>query len=215
MDINTLDNIVNSCEKFYISKKSECDLLNSQYQAINEEIEEIDQYVLTLEKVSVLLKKVAEYARNQARLNIESLVSNCLKYIFNENIDFKIDIKDTKKSLSAEFFLETYIDDVLMRTKPEISNGGGVIDIISIALRISFLQLHSPLIEGPLILDEPAKHVSNNYIFNVGDFLKKSAERFDRQIIMVTHNEQLAEMADTKFQISLNGNITEIELIEN
>ena len=90
---------------------------------------------------------------------------------------------------------------MLIKTKPEQSRGGGVIDIISLALRIAFLQIHKPKIEGPLILDEPAKHVSEDYIFNVADFLKRASEMFNRQIIIVTHNNHLSAIGQIPIKL--------------
>ena len=95
------------------------------------------------------------------------------------------------------------MDDILIKTKPELSRGGGVVDIVSLALRIAILQTHKPKIQGPLILDEPAKHVSDEYIFNVADFLKQTSELFNRQIIMVTHNNHLAAIGNNSYRVDI------------
>ena len=86
-------------------------------------------------------------------------------------------------------------------------------DIISLALRIAFLQVHKPKIEGPLILDEPAKHVSEDYIFNVADFLKRTSEMFNRQIIMVTHNNHLASISTNAYKVYMKGTESRLEKI--
>ncbi|NLJ78204.1 MAG: ATPase [Tissierellia bacterium] len=177
-----------------------------QLKAIHEEID-------LMEKVGLLLQETAEFARDQAKDQIETLVTNCIQYIFENNAEFKIEIEELYGKPSAEFYVITQVDDTVIKTKPEQSRGGGVIDIISLALRIAFLHAYEPKIEGPLILDEPAKHVSEDYIFNVADFLKRTSEMFRRQIIMVTHNDHLASIATRAYRVSLKGSISHLEQI--
>lgn len=75
------------------------------------------------------------------------------------------------------------------------------------------MEIHYPKIEGPLILDEPAKHVSDDYIVNVAEFLKNVSSMFNRQIIMVTHNSHLLESGDYVYRVTLNNGISLAEKI--
>lgn len=86
-------------------------------------------------------------------------------------------------------------------------------DIISLAIRIAMMQIHDPKIDGPLILDEPAKHVSDEYIVNVADFIKQISTTFKRQIIMVTHNNHLLQSADACYKVTINDGISIVEPI--
>lgn len=158
-----------------------------------------------LEKVTILFQKTSEFAREQAKGQIETLVTKCLQYVFESDVEFVIEIEELRNKANAEFYVVNEIEDVIIKTKPELSRGGGVVDIISLALRIAFLQIHKPQIQGPLILDEPAKHVSEEYIYNVGDFLKQTSEMFNRQIIMVTHNQHLSEISNNAYRVQLSG----------
>jgi DNA repair exonuclease SbcCD ATPase subunit len=95
------------------------------------------------------------------------------------------------------------------RTKPIDSNGGGIVDMISIALRVAILEIHSdPRINGPIILDEPGKHVSEDYVEKMALFLKYLSSHFNRQIIMVTHQQSLSELSDKSFQVLINGGVS-------
>ena len=155
--------------------------------------------------MSILFQKTSEFAREQAKNQIESLVTKCLQFIFESDIEFLIEIEEQRGKSNAEFYVINKIEDILIKTKPELSRGGGVVDIVSLALRIAFLQTHKPKIQGPLILDEPAKHVSDEYIFNVADFLKQTSELFNRQIIMVTHNHHLASIGSNAYRVDIKG----------
>jgi len=167
-----------------------------------------------LEKVMSLFQMTSRFARDQAKNQIEALVTKCLQYIFDSSVEFQIELEELRNKASAEFYVVNSTKDFFLKTKPEQSRGGGVVDIVSLALRISFLQTHKPPISGPLILDEPAKHVSEEYIHNVGDFFKQTSEIFNRQVIMVTHNSHLAALSNSAYRVEYSGNTSIVTPIE-
>lgn len=209
----TLDSYISEIDSYISKELGKKEKILEQMKEYNDLIKSIQLEIDLNEKVSLLLQRTSEFARNQAKIQIETLVTNCLQYIFESNIEFKIEIEELYGKPNAEFFVITKGDNTIIKTKPEQSRGGGVVDIISLALRIAFLQVHKPKIEGPLILDEPAKHVSEEYIFNVADFLRKTSEMFDRQIIMVTHNNHLSSIGTNAYRVSMKGTESRAEKI--
>ena len=176
-------------------------------------IEEI-KYEDLLTKVILLFQKTATYAREQSKRQVEDLVTRCLQFIFETDIEFLIELSEKRSVPNAEFYVRSNYDEgYSIITKPELERGGGVVDIISIALRIAFIQLHKPVLQGPIILDEPGKHVSEDYIFNLGDFLSKSSSLFKRQIIMVTHNAHLAQICDKSYSVDIKNGVSCVEEI--
>ncbi|NBI07923.1 ATPase [Senegalia massiliensis] len=209
-----LDNNIKKLRDIYSSEKGKKDAIEQEILDKTTKISTLDNDIDVLEKTNILLQRTSEYAREQSKYQIENLVTNCLQYIFDENMEFKIEINEAYGKPNAEFYVITNGVETI-KTKPEDSRGGGIIDIISLALRISFLQIHNPKVFGPLILDEPAKHVSEEFIFNVSEFLKQISEMFNRQIIMVTHNNHLASIADLAYRVELNGITSVVEKVEN
>lgn len=210
-DYSELEKRIDITKSFLSRESGKRDKILEQIKEIDKEISETDKNVELLEKVDILLQKTSEYARKQAKQQIEVMVSNCLQYIFDSNMEFTIEIEELYGKPNAEFYVITKEGKEVIKTKPELSRGGGVVDIISLALRISFLQVHKPLIQGPLILDEPAKHVSEDFIFNVADFLKRTSEMFFRQIIMVTHNNHLSSVSTNSYRVQLKGTKSVVE----
>ncbi len=215
--INNIDALNDKLEKlktFVLREQGKRDKLLEQLHENKKEIEEIILEQELLDKVVILFQKTSEFARLQAKKQIETLVTKCLQYVFETDIEFLIELDELRGKANAEFYVINSTEDMIIKTKPELSRGGGVVDIISLALRIAFLQIHKPRIEGPLILDEPAKHLSEEYVYNVGDFLKQTSEMFNRQIIMVTHNQHLSAISNKAYRVDLLGTTSTITVVE-
>lgn len=211
MDIKELDLNLNKLNNKILNDEGKIEILEDQLEKIEKSLEEKEKYSEILSQVSLLFQKTSEFAREQSKRQIEDTVTKCLQFIFETDIEFLIELSESRSVPIAEFFVQSnYSEGYSIKTKPEIARGGGVVDIISLALRIAFLQQNQPSLSGPLILDEPGKHVSNDYIFNLGEFLKQSSNVFNRQIIMVTHNPHLSQISDKSFYVKNKGGISEV-----
>lgn len=192
----------------FFNHKGKRDRLLEQKDELSISLQKILDNLDVLEKVRLLLQKASEYAREQARVRIESLITNCLQYIFESNIECRIEINEVRGRPEAEIYVISDFNGDIIRTKPQDARGGGVVDIISLAVRVAMIQCSSLDIKGPIILDEPAKHVSDEYINRVGEFLKQISSMFERQIIIVTHNRHLSAISDKCYRIEMTDGIS-------
>ena len=197
--------IVEYAMKKSIKEKLDKDLLTKQ-----NELEQVSNLIDILEQVRFLLQRTSEYAREQIKQQIEMLVTHCLQFVFGPSLEFEIELNEVRGKTSAEFYVISTYNDVKIKTKPQDARGGGIVDVISLALRIAVIQSTDTYKDGPLILDEPAKHVSSEYISNVARFLKQISDVFHRQIIMVTHNQYLSEIADLTYKVELKNGASEV-----
>lgn len=200
-EIRSIEKNLQELKNWYYSQKGKKEQLEESKNKLEERIDLSSDSIDIFEQVRILLQRTSDYAREQAKIRIESLVTNCLQYIFDSSIEFKIEVSEVRGRPEAEFFVISKIDGETVKMKPQEARGGGVVDIIALALRLAMLQCSSIDINGPIILDEPAKHVSDEYIMQVAEFLKQVSAMFDRQVIMVTHNKHLAEIADKALRI--------------
>lgn len=214
MNIDILDKKIEELQRQIDFDKGKLEILEKNYNDIEKEIILLKDYSDVLSKVSILFQKTSTYGRIQAKKQVEELVTKCLQFIFETDVEFLIELTESRGISQAEFFVISNYDGYKVKTKPELARGGGVIDIISIALRIAFIQIHKPLVEGPIILDEPGKHVSSDYIFNLGEFLKQTSTMFRRQIIMVTHNNYLSQICDKSFYVEIKNGESSIKELE-
>ena len=190
------------------------DSILDQVEKKRQGIREVEAEEKKLSGVVFLLQKAADFSRNQATHQIEDIVTQSIAYIMQNSSRFIVDLSEKRGLPIAEFFVESDYGEYKVKTKPEMSRGGGVVDIVSLALRIAFLENHRPKMDGPLFLDEPGKHISDDYIFNMGEFVKECSRLFSRQIIMVTHNDYLTNICDKAFRVDIRNGISDVvELI--
>ena len=186
------------------------DSILDQVEKKRQGIREVEAEEKKLSGVVFLLQKAADFSRNQATHQIEDIVTQSIAYIMQNSSRFIVDLSEKRGLPIAEFFVESDYGEYKVKTKPEMSRGGGVVDIVSLALRIAFLENHRPKMDGPLFLDEPGKHISDDYIFNMGEFVKECSRLFSRQIIMVTHNDYLTNICDKAFRVDIRNGIREV-----
>lgn len=213
--MDTLEKDIQELQKLYISEQTKKKMLEDTKDKLTDEFLRLTNDVDVLEKVIILFQKSAEYAREQAKIRIETLTTNSLQYIFKSDYKFEVDIKDQRNAANAEFYIVEENENGIVKTKPEISNGGGIVDIVSLALRLAFMENADPRINGPLILDEPAKHVSEEFTFDIGDYLIEFSKSTGRQIIMITHNPHLAALSDNIYKVSQVDGISVLEQNNN
>jgi DNA repair ATPase RecN len=153
--------------------------------------------------VQILLQKTSDYARQQAKGRIEEIVTQALHVVFPGNVFSFVIILDVKGAQPVTEYWLTRNGVKTQLRPPDYDNGGGYVDVITLALRLAIAELEA--IEGPLLMDEVGKHVSAEYAQNVAYFLKQYSDQLGRQILLVTHNEALAAVADYGLRFQLNS----------
>lgn len=156
-----------------------------------------------------LLEQCNITARDFVKVEVEQLVTQGLRSIFeNPTIQFNIDFVTKRNQVEAEFTLSREEEGACIQGDILSTYGGGVVDVISISLRIIIMQLMK--IKGPLVLDEPGKYISAQFIGAFGKFLTEVSNTFDRQMIMITHNDKLTEFADNIIKVYQVGGVSHI-----
>ena len=178
--------------------KAKKDLLIQHKQKALDAITEATEQIGIFDKVQILLQKTSEYARQQAKDRIESVVSEALNVVFGGNHSFVIDLGIRAGQPVADYWLNDGSTFTKLE-KPDYDRGGGKVDIISLALRLAIGEMEG--ITGPMFLDEVGKHVSKEYAPNVAYFLKQYSAQFNRQIVLITHNADLAEIGETSISV--------------
>ncbi|MDI6825024.1 MAG: ATP-binding protein, partial [Bacillota bacterium] len=177
--------------------------LKADLERLKGELAERQRYRELCTQVAALLRTAAEQARRDAREQVELLVTDALRYVFGPHLEFQVVTQERAGRSEAEFYVVSSFGSQRVQNRPQDARGGGVVDVVSLALRAALLLLARPPLEGPIVLDEPAKHVSEEYIARVASFLKETSSSFGRQVIMVTHNQHLAHTGDRAYLVEM------------
>ena len=152
-------------------------------------IEAEDSYTYT-EQAQQITQQIAQTIQQQAHNKIAGVVSRCLETVFDgEDVyGFKIHFERKRRKTEAKLILTKNEHEI---NNPLDADSGGVLDVAAFALRLASLILAKPKLRRIIILDEPFKFVSDDYLQNVKLLLEGLAKDFKVQLIMVTHIKQL------------------------
>jgi DNA repair exonuclease SbcCD ATPase subunit len=200
------------------------DLLVAQRREKEQQLTQARADIELWRQVQVLLGKASEFAREQLKQRIEQTVTAALAAIFNDSsMKFEIEMGNIGGRPAADWRVvscygvpakagdeDIMVNAYTVTASPEDAKGGGVTDVVSLALRLALLELSRPRPGGPMLFDEPGKMISREYLPNVAEFLKQYAAKTGRQIIMVTHHEVLADVADVGYVVKQDNGVSEV-----
>ena len=212
MTLPELEQTVKSLSDRFQRESGQLELLKQQLQEKQTELQQAQTDIEVWKQVQVLLGKASECAREQLKKQIEATVSAGLQAILQDDeIRFTIEMATIGGKPSADWKIVTTRGDHPITASPEDAHGGGIVDIVSLCLRAALLELSRPKPGGPFLLDEPGKMISAEYLPNVAEFLKQYLKKTGRQGIMITHAEELAEVADVSYRVRQENGVSEVE----
>lgn len=202
LDIQQIITQVSAAKNQFLIRKGQAENLRKTRDELLRRKADNEDTLTVYEQAKLLLAESSRVAKTKVKTQLEKLVTSGLQFVFGPDLRFEIDIIESKNRTEAEFYIVSSVEGREIRTDPENNNGGSVVDMVSLILRIAILQATSPTMQGPLILDEPFTGVSIENIVKVGEFMQKLQDFFGRQVIVATHNAYLAELADKKFVVT-------------
>jgi len=153
------------------------------------------------------------FDRRQAQLDaIENIATSALRQIYGDEYSLKFETfdeqrKDGANSFKIEIKIISPHEGRDMETGLLGERGGGLIEVVSFALRIAALKWMG--YNGPILLDEAWKSMSTDYkIGEVASFLEEVTNSTDRQVILVTHMyDKFGPVSKNVVQIIKNNGI--------
>lgn len=188
--------------------------LEEQLADKHDRLESTNEDITIGEQVQLLFAKTSEFARAQIKVHVERTVTAALQAVFGREIWFEVSLRELGGQSAADWrvvdSMENASGEYEVAGDPEEARGGGVSDIVSLALRLAMLELVRPKPEGPIILDEVGKHVSAEHREALGEFLRSYAQQTGRQIILITHMDELASAADVAYRVAREDGVSEV-----
>jgi len=142
-----------------------------------------------------LIQKAAQETQQQLEYHISNIVTLALTTVFDESYGFIARFIIRRNSTECDLLLTKDGQEM----SPMDAVGGGVIDIISFALRIAYWSMkpNRPV----FILDEPFRFLSVDLQERASEMIKTISSELGLQIIMVSHLPNIIGSADKIFNV--------------
>lgn len=188
MTVAELENKVSELKALLSVQAKDIDLLQKDTNSSNLELK-------VLEQVNVFLASQIQEKVSSVKNQLESLVNQGLNYVFGDDIrlEIKSDFKNNKTVFSLNILKEG------LNEGQADAFGGGVLSIISLLLRISSIIITNT--ERFIVLDESLAFLSKQYQSAISLFLQKIAQQLNFTIVLVAHQQDLAQHADNIYQV--------------
>ena len=207
--IHDVTEIITNEIKELDAKIQEYNSIVTQINTICDSINAVTKSIKMQEELNAILIDSAKVMRDKAKTHFEKIVTDALQFVSQDNTcKFVIEESMVRGKPAYEFYIETIVNGEVCRKKPEDSCGGGFIDIISVTAKVAYFKIfNSPKIMNICFqMDEPSKMVSEQMSVKFAEYIKFLGKQFGLQIIMITHNENIAVVADNTFVVTKNRN---------
>lgn len=193
-----------------IRQEAERDRLKALLVAAEEESKERRAEGAVLERAREIINEVLILTQGSVRKFVEDVVTLALSAVYGDEYRFELEYNIARNRSEAI----PWITKGGERVSPREEVGGGVLDIVSLSLRLVVWALLDPRPAPVFILDEPAKFLSRDLQAAFGRMLKDMSELLGLQIILVSHSTDIIEQADKAYEVSQAGGVSTVEEIE-
>ncbi len=169
------------------------------------QLENHKQKAVIAKQASALIQVVAQQLQSKLEKQITTLVNLAINSVFENAPIFKMEIVVRRNKTECDLLFEEQGE----LSKPIDSSGGGLLDIVSFALRVVIWTFTDN--DNVLILDEPFKFLSPNLAEKASDMLSALSEKLGLQIIMVSHAEGINTSANKIFILEKPDDLTIIK----
>lgn len=221
MELINLKNLINSYEFLLEKKNNSLKEKEIMVKSLSVSIDKDKKELIKCEdnnnlfnESKEIINKIILKTRDEALQFIENIVTCALQDVFtNKNLKLKFQLKTEGAKTSVSAFIEE--DGFLFPI--DGPRGGGLKDLISIAILICVRTIVKPRIELPLLLDESLKFLHStkecDYRTNGFKFIKTICDKLNCQIIMITGDiiPEAIAVADNVLTVKIKNNKSYLE----
>ena len=143
-----------------------------------------DRLVVEMENATNVLFNFNIWLNERTKTRLEGITNEALSLIFpDKTMKFHVTPNQTKKGVSYELSIET--DGVM--TDLLDAKGGGVLDVIQICLRLTYILRLKNVTRQLVLFDEPFKNLDSERVGSAVEWLVRTADMFGIQLFIITH----------------------------
>jgi chromosome segregation ATPase len=190
-------------------EKGRRDQVKGQLDMVSKRVRILRREIDYTEQAQVIIQQVAQQTQQELEYHIGELVTLALASVFPDPYELKVHFVVRRGKTEADIMLCRNGEEV----DPLTASGGGVVDIVSFALRVALWRLSPKRSQAIFVLDEPFRYLSEGLIRLAGQMLQELSSRFGLQIIMVTHSRELMECADRVFEVKQRKGVSQVSVV--
>jgi len=146
------------------------------------------------------IAKVIQLTQFKIKKSIEKIVTLAIRSVFYRPYTFHLTMKQIRNQIE-------YIPSVREKGRirdPKTEMGGGMMDVIAIAFRIVLWSIEVPRSRALIILDQPFPNCGS-LIVRTAAMAKELSQELKIQMLIITHEKKLAQIADRTWEIMNDG----------
>jgi DNA repair exonuclease SbcCD ATPase subunit len=202
MNLSNIEKSIKSLEDNVSSLKGKISLLETQYSESSEKISLLKESQITNAKAIELLNLVQKVTKDLIKDTFETITTKALQFIHQDD-SYRFELDFGRRGNTPELSFNIKTPDMQEAHDIISTRGGGSADIISIALRFVLLEVSKT--EGFVFFDEPFKHLdSPETIQKAIEFIKEIQKESNRQIFIISHEDEVIESIPNPIVISNN-----------
>src|SRR5690606_5668751 len=111
-------------------------VLEERLDAVEARRDELQRQLVQWDLERILLGKVSDMARSRVKAHVEATVTAALQAVLGRPMRFEVRLRDLGGQPAADWLVVSQDGGEEIVTDPEDGRGGGVLDIVSLALRM-------------------------------------------------------------------------------
>lgn len=195
-----------------ISLETEKRLLEEQRDKAEKALLSTKDELKITDEALTILRLATEQTQKALQFRISNLVTLALQTIFPEEYTFELAFETKRGQIEIDLFL---IDPTGFRMSPIEASGGGIVNVVEFALRLSLWSLMPSKSRPVFVLDEPFHYVSKDLQPKVSELLSTLSDKLKVQFIIVSHQRQVVEEADKVFLVTQSLGKSTVEEVQS
>ena len=179
------------------SKEGERKFCRKQVREFKGRIDVLNRRIRTIDKCVYILQLVIASRQNTLVDLFNTTVTSALQDLFGEDYEFKIVFGKRNAVSKCDFMIHT--GEYKGFLPLEMCQGKALKEIVAIIMQIIFISALDG--EDLLVSDESLSGLEVDKQWQAGMLLKKIANSFNLQIIMVSHLQPVIDSADNKIDL--------------
>lgn len=175
--------------------------LESREKKLKQEIQEIDEETILLQKVSVFFRNLIDQEVLETVKLFDEMQTEGLRTIFYDqdlSVESKVDIQRGKVSVEFDVVHKKENGHVIKGSSLN-QFGGAVLAVQSFILRVLLSRKNG--LRNFFVFDETFPSFDGNYAGKFAEFINYLSEKMNLDVLLVTHDPKMYQHAKKKYRI--------------